>query len=245
MAVWSHARAPQGDAILKSTYCIHPLSSPGSACSRSSVIATPPRQSPPIRYRLTTYRREGSDRVRADQAASHFGFQELRRSGRSGHRTGADRRCRAQWLRQVESARSAALDDGREQRAVDARRGHGRRHLRRHRDAPATRLCRGHDPGRARGRGDRDRPPDRTRRGLGLSDRRTRRARQGRGAAVRRCRDRRPLARFGQPEPDRRSPHPAAPDWLRSRASQACGDRRGRRSATGCCRSRSGWRRGG
>ena len=86
---------------------------------------------------------------------------------------------------------------------VDARRRHGGRDLRRHRDAPVARLRRSFDPDRARRpdrpRRDRGGPADRARRGLRLPDRRQGRAGQGRGVAVRRRRDRRAFACAGQP----------------------------------------------
>ncbi|KAK0340418.1 hypothetical protein LTR94_030587, partial [Friedmanniomyces endolithicus] len=177
------------------------------------------------------------DRVRADQAASHFGFQELRRSGRSGHRTGADRRCRAQWLRQVESARSAALDDGRKQPEVDARRRDGGRDLRRHRDPPAARLRRGVAARRGRSprrrAGKRNRPPDRARGRQRLSHRRSRRARQGRATAVCRFGDRRAQPRAGQPEPHRRD-HRGAPGRAARDAGGSGRDRRAACPAQGC-----------
>src|SRR3546814_17183108 len=46
--------------------------------------------------------------ARADQAASAFRVQELRRSGRPAHRARADRNRRPQRLRQIDSARSTA-----------------------------------------------------------------------------------------------------------------------------------------
>ena len=74
---------------------------------------------------------------------------------------------------------------GESQPQVAARRRHGRRHLRRHRDAAAARFRRSLDPARARrgratrtGRRERSHPPDRARRRLGLPDRRPRRPRR-------------------------------------------------------------------
>jgi len=70
-------------------------------------------------------------------------LQELRRSDRSGDRGRADRRCRAEWLRQVEPAGGDALGDGREPRQRDARRRHGGRDLRRCRHKARAKLRRG------------------------------------------------------------------------------------------------------
>jgi hypothetical protein len=89
----------------------------------------------------------------ADQAAAADRLQELRRPGRPAHRAGPDGDRRPQWLRQIEPARGAALGDGREQRQVDARRRHGGRDLRRHRDAAGARFRRSLDPRRAGRRG--------------------------------------------------------------------------------------------
>ena len=92
---------------------------------------------------------------------------------------------RPQRLRQVEPAGSDPLGDGRRQPEVASRRRDGRRHLRRHRDAPAARFRRSLDPDRARSRRGRQRrrrkrshPPDRARRRLRLPDRRPRRPRR-------------------------------------------------------------------
>ena len=79
-------------------------------------------------------------------------LQELRRAGRAQDRARADRRRRPQRLRQIQPARSDPLGDGRIQPQVAARRRHGRRDLRRHRNAAAARLRRSLDPARARQR---------------------------------------------------------------------------------------------
>ena len=92
-----------------------------------------------------------ADRV-ADQAAQAQRLQELRRAGRAADRAGPDRGRRPQRLRQVQPARSDPLGDGRIQPQVAARRRHGRRDLRRHRDAAAARFRRSLDPARARRR---------------------------------------------------------------------------------------------
>src|SRR3546814_9653671 len=69
---------------------------------------------------------------RAEKAAAPDRFQELRRTHRTAHRAGADRRRRPQWLRQVEPARGDPLGHGRIESQVDARRRHGGCDLRRH-----------------------------------------------------------------------------------------------------------------
>ena len=122
---------------------------------------------------------------------------------------------------------------GESQPQVAARRRHGRRDLRRHRDAPAARFRRGLDPARARlrpttaARGESE-VTRRIERGAGSAyriDGRDVRAKDV-SLAVRRRRDRRPFAGAGQPGQDRRGHRRQAgrapPDARRSgRASPA------------------------
>ena len=72
------------------------------------------------------------------------GVQELRRPHRARDRARADRRGRAERLRQVEPPRGAALGDGREPPERDARRRHGGRDLRRLRQPAGAQPRRGH-----------------------------------------------------------------------------------------------------
>ena len=99
---------------------------------------------------------------------------------------GSDGSRRAERMRQVEPPRGDPLGDGRREPEVASRRRHGRRHLRRHRDAAAARLRRSVDPASSAQRGEdggpagrkRGHSPDRARRRLRLPDRRPRRSRR-------------------------------------------------------------------
>ena len=69
------------------------------------------------------------------------GFKTFRQAGRIPYRAGADRHCRAERVRQVESGRGAALGDGREFVEKHARVGHGRCDFLRRRDRPARNMA--------------------------------------------------------------------------------------------------------
>ena len=149
----------------------------------------------------------------ASHPASSQRFQELRGSHGSRHPYRADRSGRAQWLRQVEPSRGAALGYGRDPAQGDARRRDGGRDLSGQRRAPGARLCRGDAADRqfraacARGlqrrRHDRDRPPHHPRCRFDLQGRRQGGPRARRADALRRCVDGGAFARAGAPGPDR------------------------------------------
>jgi hypothetical protein len=75
--------------------------------------------------------------------AQTVGLQVVRGADRATDRARPHRHRRTQRLRQVQSARGAALGHGRKLDPQRARVGHGRRHLRRHRHAPGAQHGRG------------------------------------------------------------------------------------------------------
>ena len=109
---------------------------------------------------VISHRRDEAARSRARKAqsfdethaAAPARIQVLRRADRLPDRARADRRGRAERLRQVEPGRGAALGDGRDLAQVDARRRHGRRDLRRHQQPAGAQHRRSGDAHRQRDR---------------------------------------------------------------------------------------------
>ncbi len=94
-------------------------------CRRSSTRCSDAPASAAGRARFRAPGRK-RDEIQAPPPAR---LQILRRTDRIRHRARADRRRRAEWLRQVEPRRGAALGDGRKLLQEHARVRHGRRHL--------------------------------------------------------------------------------------------------------------------